>query len=395
MKTLVAVETVFFKTPDQVIWTAGQNDYTFWERFLTDFKEVVVVARVQNVEEGKESWIKASGENVAFIELPFYQGPFQYFKKAFEIKEIIKKNIHNADAHILRVPGMIATLCWFELIKRKAPYYLEICGDPWESLRKGNVKSIVRPAARVLSYWRLKKQCINAEATSYVTNHTLQKRYPPNSAKPTFSISDVILNESVSNEYKERNYKYSKDKLIKVINAGTMDTLYKGHETQIEAMKILKDKGYNIKLFFAGSGTYKEQFEEKVNKMSLENSVVFLGMISGSDMLQKEFENFDLFILPSYVEGMPRVLIEAMAASLPCVATNVGGIPEILNGNCLVEPKDPNMLANKIIELITDENKMMKYSKENYLKATGFSKSILDAKRSNFYSIIKNKVSAI
>ncbi|MFC5604805.1 glycosyltransferase [Sporosarcina koreensis] len=392
MRTLIAVETVFFKTPDQEIWTTGQNDYTFWKRYLHFFDEILVVSRVKTVEEKDDNWIKASGPNVTFVELPFYQGPRQYLQKDKIIKDIIKENIVKADAYILRVPGRIASLCWFEIRRRKLPYFLEVCGDPWESLRRGNVKSIVRPIARVLSYWRLKSQCINAEATSYVTNYALQKRYPPNPLKPTFSISDVVLNESVAINYIDRKYKYSKERVVKIINAGTMNTFYKGHETQLEALKHLIKKGYNVKLFFAGDGKLRGHFERKVKKMSLEKNVVFLGMISGSDQLQREFNKYDLFILPSYVEGMPRVLIEAMAVSLPCIASDVGGIPEILNAKCLVKPRNPVMLADKIIEIITDDEKMENYSKENFLKSTEYSKSTLDAKRTSFYSLVKKQI---
>ncbi|KAB2336564.1 glycosyltransferase family 4 protein [Cytobacillus depressus] len=391
MKTMIAVETVFFKTSDGKIWTTGQNDYFFWKRYLIYFKEVLVVARVKEVTNKSEKWIESSGKNVTFIEIPYYKGPFEYIQKANDIKKVIANNVLKADTFILRVPGRIASICWSELVRKNIPYFLEVCGDPWESLRKGNVKSIVRPFARVLSFIRLKRQCYNAEATSYVTNYTLQKRYPPNPNKLSFSISDVVLNTSLLNDYKETKYQFNKYKPVKIINAGSMDTFYKGHLTQIESINILKEKGYNVKLYFAGDGQYRQVFESKVKELSLEKDVIFLGMIPGSEKLQKELNNYDLFILPSYVEGMPRVLIEAMAVSLPCIATNVGGIPEVLNTNCLVEPRNPNSLADKIIELITDNNKMNNYSRENYSTALNYSEKVLNEKRAHFYSLVLEK----
>ena len=77
------------------------------------------------------------------------------------------------------------------------------------------------------------------------------------------------------------------------------------------------------------------------------------------DELKQVYENSDIFVLPTYAEGVPRVLLEAQAAGLPIVTTSVGGIPAaIQNGQngIIVPPGDPIIIANAIFRIIQDKH---------------------------------------
>jgi glycosyltransferase involved in cell wall biosynthesis len=106
------------------------------------------------------------------------------------------------------------------------------------------------------------------------------------------------------------------------------------------------------KFYLIGEGPERKSLEKLIEKYNLKNKINLLGIISKA---QKYLKSFDLFVLPSLKEGLPYALIEAMYASLPIIATAVGGVPEMIeNGKSgiLVPPANSRILAEKIDELI-------------------------------------------
>jgi glycosyltransferase involved in cell wall biosynthesis len=86
-------------------------------------------------------------------------------------------------------------------------------------------------------------------------------------------------------------------------------------------------------------------------KLAFESPISF-------EALKVEYRNSDVFVLPTYMEGVPRVILEAQAAGLPVVTTTVGGIPGAVKDGedaILVPPGDPQAIANAILRIINDE----------------------------------------
>ena len=136
---------------------------------------------------------------------------------------------------------------------------------------------------------------------------------------------------------------------------GTIANFYptKGLEYLIDAANISKDQ--NLKFLIIGDGQERENLESKIEKYGLDKKVMFLGQIPEA---HKYIKAFDIFVLPSVKEGFPWVVLDAMAAKLPIVATNVGAVPEMIeNGKngMLVEPRDSQQLAEAINYLIENE----------------------------------------
>ena len=98
----------------------------------------------------------------------------------------------------------------------------------------------------------------------------------------------------------------------------------------------------------------------------------------------------DIYIQPSYTEGLPRALIEAMSVGLPCIGSSVGGIPELLKENFLVPPKDEVELAKKISFLLADINERFSQGKFNYERSKLYDSKYLDEVRFKFWNQIKD-----
>ncbi|HEY4520124.1 MAG TPA: glycosyltransferase [Candidatus Paceibacterota bacterium] len=148
------------------------------------------------------------------------------------------------------------------------------------------------------------------------------------------------------------------DKIHKTMSArtpviGTVAELTKnkGLEYGIEAVLELRKKHKMFLYIIVGDGELRGELEEKVQRLGLENVVFFAGFIANAE---KYLNAFDYFLLPSVKEGLPYVLLEASVTARPIVATDVGGIPEILKDyekGMMVTSKNPSALANAIIEM--------------------------------------------
>jgi len=129
----------------------------------------------------------------------------------------------------------------------------------------------------------------------------------------------------------------------------------KGHGTLLQSLRILRDAGVDLLVLVAGDGPLRGELEQQATALSLdERTVRFLGARPDVDDLLCAS---DFFVLPSDSEGLPLSVLEAMAHGVPIVASDVGGIPEIIDHDIhglLVPPGDPNALAAAIRRLVDD-----------------------------------------
>jgi glycosyltransferase involved in cell wall biosynthesis len=129
-------------------------------------------------------------------------------------------------------------------------------------------------------------------------------------------------------------------------------TEQKGHSYLLQAMRFLLDEIPSVRLVIVGDGELRPHLESSTAQLGIKEHVDFLGFRSDARDLMREF---DVFILPSLFEGFGLVLLEAMAAAKPIVATRVGAIPEIVvdgETGLLVPPRDPIALAQALRHLI-------------------------------------------
>lgn len=135
----------------------------------------------------------------------------------------------------------------------------------------------------------------------------------------------------------------------------------KGHVYLLQAAKGIVNNVESVKFFFVGDGPLRAYLENEASKLGIGDNVIFTGFRTDIPNL---LSTMDIFVLPSVIEGLPMVLLEAMAAQKAVVATNVGAISKVVNnGNgILVEPRDVAGLQNAILSLLTSEEKRQKYA---------------------------------
>ncbi len=122
-------------------------------------------------------------------------------------------------------------------------------------------------------------------------------------------------------------------------------TEVKGIYNLIEILKKIDKKNKNVKFIVIGEGVLKEEFNNAIYKYNLEN-VELLGF---KQNIIEYLPSCDFLIMPSNMEGIPITILEAMSCSVPCIASNVGGIPEIIND------KNGILYSNSDLDYIVDK----------------------------------------
>jgi glycosyltransferase involved in cell wall biosynthesis len=139
----------------------------------------------------------------------------------------------------------------------------------------------------------------------------------------------------------------------------------KGPFILVAALRRLVRQGRSARLRFAGDGPERAALERNVLEHGLNQHVIFEGW-QNADGVRALYRQADLFALPSFAEGIPVVLMEAMAMEIPCVTTRITGIPELIRDQVdglLVTPSSEEELAAAIARLMDDSKLRMQLGK--------------------------------
>jgi glycosyltransferase involved in cell wall biosynthesis len=385
MRVISVLEHRFKRTPDGKVWTQTTFPYSFWLRYLEVFDRVAVVARVSQVDSVPADWNQANGENVEFIDVPNYLGPGEYLKKFRQVKQAVRGAVQPDDAIILRLPSNLANDMRKMLDRTKHPYAAEVVADPYDAFAPGSIDHPLRPIFQWKFPRDLRNYCADAFAAAYVTKFALQERYPC----PQYSqgISDVVLPDRciVANP---RPLKPDVGTKVLVF-IGTMSQLYKAPDVLIKAVAVCVRQGIDLKLVMLGDGQFRPMLTELAATEQIGERVQFMGQMAAGEAVEAQLDAADVFVLPSYQEGLPRAMVEAMARALPCIGSKVGGVPELLAPEDMVVAGDVDDLARKIADIVTNPKRMAQMSVRNLDKAREYRDEVLAQKRTDFYRYVR------
>jgi glycosyltransferase involved in cell wall biosynthesis len=180
---------------------------------------------------------------------------------------------------------------------------------------------------------------------------------------------------------------YKNNEVFRVLHVGRFME-QKNHVGLIEAFSIFHKKFQNSVLELIGEGEKKQEIERLVNEKGLLNCIYFLG---AQDNVYQYLNRADVFVLPSLYEGVPMTLIEAMGTGLPIIATNVGGIPNMLqNGkNALLVENDIEQIVESLVFFANSEKNRKGFGQNAKIEAKRFSVKIM---AENYLEIYKEKI---
>lgn len=142
-----------------------------------------------------------------------------------------------------------------------------------------------------------------------------------------------------------------------VLYTGRLDSR-KGLVDLIKSAKYVCQEYSDIKYVLTGKGTIKKYLERRINDLGLKKNFYFAGFVARPKLLEY-YQNATVYVLPSYYEGLPTTLLEAMSCGIPTIATDVKGSSEVITDGetgLLVPPRDPKRLAKAILKLLNDKS---------------------------------------
>lgn len=294
--------------------------------------------------------------------LPYYDNisallsqPWRYFPR---IIRILRRELRKSDVVWLSWPHPISLLA-IVLLKvlgiKKVTAFLVVRGDVegqvgWHY--KGVKRRIATSLLRFLE-WQLSFS--DRETPLFAVGKALTQIYQQR-RKNVFSIEISLLQEKNLPEPKMWAAHVRKAPM-RLLFVGRCDP-EKGLPILLQAVSLLSQEGQDIELDVVGTGREEEQWRSMAREMKLEAKTRFHGYVPfGSDLFSLYYDA-DIFVLPSFRgEGVPQVILEAMAIGLPIVASNVGGVGGVIRHNengLLCEPHSVENLADRIRLLLSD-----------------------------------------
>ena len=396
MRLLIALEQRFLRAPDGNIYTAAPPRYAFWRQYLHTFDDIVVLARVGDTTQLQPAQQRADGPGVTFWRLPNYFGPMEYLRNLVRLRCEIRRAVAGCDAYILRLPGAIGGLAAHEIRRLGREFAVQVLGDPWEVFSPGAVRTPLRPLYRRLMTRSLRRDCSQAAAASYVTKQALQRRYPARAGAYTCSFSDVALGGRLADAETIAKRKRRAGELaagvgrpVRLGFAGSLEVHYKGADVLVKAVAVCLRQGLAVEAHLAGDGRSRPQFESLARELGIAKSVHFHGQLPAGEAVFDFLDSIDIFVMPSRTEGLPRALVEAMARGCPCIASAVGGIPELLVPEALVPPSDEVQLAAAIGRFVADRELLLRMIERNLEMAQGYRPEVLTETRTRFLSEVR------
>ncbi len=372
---------------DGKYYAGSREKYDFFQRYLRVFEQLRIAVRCIDEKELKPSRVELNDARIEIIPIPIFHGPKEYTTRYITVGKAIKEAVNGCDAAILRLPSTVAQRISKHVAHANIPYATEIIFDAYDGAETAN--NIIEKLLWIIINKQMQRTCNNANGVACVTEHYLQKRYfSKKEGHFTSNYSTLALDKSFFAEPKT----YPTHTPLTIAHVSNQIGLNgrKGEANLIQALGILKRRGIVLNLKLAGddwddSATKIKKYAER---FGVGEQIDCVGYLSRRE-LDEFLNNADLFVLPTKAEGLPRVIIEALAKGLPTITTPASGNPELVETEWLVDYDDIPKLANKIEELISNHTIYERVSRRNIKHSKQYEASILEQRRDQFYTNLK------
>lgn len=361
--------------------------HDFFYRYLRVFDKIRLITRCK-IAPYNSNWVELDLNDIEYRPLPFFQGPVEYARNYFKVGKHLKEAMQGCDCAILRLPFTVSERLGKKLIKKRMPYAVEVVFDAEDGWR--NSTSYIEKMLWLKIDKNMRFLSNNADGVSCVTEFYLQKHYfskKPNSF--TSHYSSLSLDKSFYSSPRQ----YPSKEVLTIAHVANQVEYNgrKGHIEIIKALAELKKQGIIVNVRFAGEDYFGgcDRLNDLASSLGVKEQVCFLGYLQRSQ-LSSFLDEADLYVMPTKAEGLPRVIIEAMAKGLPCVTTNVSGNSELVESRFLYDDyHDYIKLAELIKEIVSNKDIYEATSTHNFETSLGYEASVLQERRDEFYKKLR------
>lgn len=384
MKLIFAHDHMFYRYQDKIYSNGGLGKNVL-KRYVNTFGNVRLLTRQKVIQDLDGKLTEASGASISFVDVPNFKSINNY-KNIFRAKKIIEEEIKNTEYLIARLPSSIGSLAIKYAKKHNKPYLVEVVGCAFDAL--WNYGNVVGKILAPFEYLKMKKLVKDSKYTVYITKKFLQNRYPTSGKKAV--CSNVNISPVNENILSKRLVRISEEKnTLKFGLIGSLDVDYKGHETVLRALSLIKNRLPNFELQFLGKGN-SEKWKRMAKELEIENNVKFIGTLSSGEAVYNWQDNIDIILQPSLAEAQGRSIIEAMSRGCPIIASKVGGIVELIDNEYLIKAKDYKKLAILIEKMVLDKNLQKEESIKNFEEAKNYYTENIEKNRVDFFQCFRD-----
>ncbi len=370
---------------DRSFYNPGVLGYDALCNYRFAIKDVLAVLRCRQKHNVESDWLRIDGKGISVYPIPDlnFDSPFRVL---FLIPRAIKQGlgaIKSCDRYMVRLPGPTGTLIASLLCLTGKKYGVELVGDPIAMFVVSN--NLVKHQwlytwfnKGMYRYLIKKAYCV-----AYRSNF-LRQRYPCQATPRQWVFSGAQLPEEAIGA--PRDAKWFKKRPFKIMFVGRISE-EKGLMYLLHAFeKLLKISTEPLELHYIGDGVFLSKLKSETSRLAIENSVCFHGRIKRGPKLFDLLDQAHCFVLPTFLEGMPRSLIEAMARGVPSFASNIDVLAEVLDSDLLFPRKNTEAIVEKILPLLNNPKKLADISHRCFEASKAHWSEVLAIAKKGFWS---------
>ena len=387
MRLLFAHDHRFQRGSAGEVYTTGCLPASAWDRYLEHFEELLVIARDDGVVPDEIRLGRADRGRVTFEFFPNLSSPRQLMFRAPALEERMASVLRQADAVVARLPSEIGLLAIKQARALGKPYAVEVVGCAFDGF-----VSIGPLSARLyapLAYLRTRHAIARAPLALYVTSSWLQRRYPTAGVPGIASnVTLLPLGAAASEHRRARLARLAAGERPVLGTIGSLQVKYKGVQTAFAALARLRSSGVDLSYRVVGAGP-TGPWQRLAEELGVLDLVHFDGTRRAGEDVCAWLDDIDIYLQPSFTEGLPRAMIEAMSRGAACIGSTRGGTPELLPAERLHAPGDVAGLAELIRQLATNPAAVAEASRADREKARQFDPETLEQRRREFFARLK------
>ena len=378
---LLYISSYQFKVVDNKVFALPAYADFYWEKYLDVFESITVLGEQvkKYLDNGTLAELKNKKINVEL--LPPNTLPKDYVNDKKVISSL-KSYIDKFDAILIKITNRKGLQAIKICDNQNKPYIIELTGDLKLTLSQS--PNILKRLYNPFFHAQILKAIKTCKFGLYVTKDYLQKVYPVNGLM--CGCTDTIIpdpDEDCLKSRIERIKKYNPSTIYKIGMVASYHDNRKGLDTAIRALGRVEG---NVELHVLGLGTKedREKWFDYAKKYSVESRLYFDDSLDSIDKVLKWNDSIDLAILPSRSEGLPRCIVESISRAVPCILSNVCGMPELVDPEWIHDPNDYIGLSNLINKMLSDKDVLIKCAQKNFKHSFEYKFSVLREKRNNF-----------
>ncbi len=344
------------------------GDGPYIDELASHFDELKLVTTVlrKGYHAAYNNWPKFTYQftapNVQVVEIPFTRvanpGILRTVFGWFRSMPSLWQAISASDFVGIFMVGMRSVIAWLFCLLLRKPYWVYI-GSDWagvapNSFRWSGWRRRFLIGAYIKIAGALERAIARKAAFRLVTGTALLQKhaYPDSATYITHPLTSLNIESIPGREEKQIGA------TIQLLAVGNLN-VRKGYPYLIQSLPLIRDRGIDLKLTIVGEGLLRPELERLLEELNLRPFVDLVGYVPNGPVLWKYYVSADIFVLSSLNEGLPRVILEAMAHGLPVICTDVSGLSQHFADReqvFFVPAKDPEAIAEAIVTLVQDAN---------------------------------------